>query len=859
MNNHLRFILSGIAFFFSGFLSLKAQCISTFPYHENFEITNGSWTSGGVSNDWAWGTPSKPVISSAGQGLKCWIVGGLTNSSYANGERSYVTSPCFDFTNLAHPYIEFKIFWESERKYDGSNLQYSINNGTSWINVGTVNEPTDCYTANWYNYTPVVYLTNLATAKDGWSGNMQATAGSCQGGGGSSGWVVAKHCLSFLAGQSNVLFRFTFGAGTTCNAFDGVAFDDVYIQNAPRYTADFGFNCTSTATFSFSDSSTNCPSSWHWNFGDVASGVNNTSTVQNPTHIFSSPGVYHVQLVATNACSGNDTITKSIAVLGLSIDSLNVSCPNGNNGQANAIVTGSNAPLSYSWNTTPPQLTDSAFQLVAGIYTITVSQQKTCSVSRSVHITQPANFSHSFSTTSSVCGSANGSGTVTENGGTPNYNYQWQPNVSSSNIANNINAGNYVVSIIDQNGCTDSIHVYVPSSGGSMTLGIINLKNVSCYNGNDGGATVQVNGGTPGFNYSWTPNVSNSNSSASLSANNYSVIVTDANNCTAQIQFNIHQPSALQLHNQLTNTTCGKKNGLASVQVNGGISPYSYNWQPNISSSNSANNLISGTYLVQVIDSHNCVINDTLSIKPSIPLKFSIITKPDTCNSSKGEDSISINSGTPPYQYHWLPFNSYSPTINHIAYQTQVTAIVTDSNQCKDTMQAVTPSFGMMNVNLGADTTICDGFDKIILSVSNFNFIKWQDGSSNNTFMVTRAGEYSVTVKNNYGCAATDSINVSEHCVEVLQVPNAFSPNGDGYNDDFGAITNHPDDLRFYKIAVYNRWGEQIFASSNYHNRWDGKFEGAEQPLSVYVYMIEYSFSEQSSHQLLKGDVTLIR
>ena len=174
-------------------------------------------------------------------------------------------------------------------------------------------------------------------------------------------------------------------------------------------------------------------------------------------------------------------------------------------------------------------------------------------------------------------------------------------------------------------------------------------------------------------------------------------------------------------------------------------------------------------------------------------------------------------------------------------------------------MQAVTPSFGMMNVNLGADTTICDGFDKIILSVSNFNFIKWQDGSSNNTFMVTRAGEYSVTVKNNYGCAATDSINVSEHCVEVLQVPNAFSPNGDGYNDDFGAITNHPDDLRFYKIAVYNRWGEQIFASSNYHNRWDGKFEGAEQPLSVYVYMIEYSFSEQSSHQLLKGDVTLIR
>ena len=58
-----------------------AQCaspIATFPYNEDFEITNGAWTPGGTGSDWAWGTPTKPVITGAGSGTKCWVIGGLT-------------------------------------------------------------------------------------------------------------------------------------------------------------------------------------------------------------------------------------------------------------------------------------------------------------------------------------------------------------------------------------------------------------------------------------------------------------------------------------------------------------------------------------------------------------------------------------------------------------------------------------------------------------------------------------------------------------------------------------------------------------------------------------------------------------
>ena len=91
-----------------------AQCatpINIFPYTEGFETTNGNWTTGGNASDWAWGMPSKTVITGAASAsTNCWIVGGLTGNAYNNGERSWLQSPCFDFTTVQHPYISFSVF-----------------------------------------------------------------------------------------------------------------------------------------------------------------------------------------------------------------------------------------------------------------------------------------------------------------------------------------------------------------------------------------------------------------------------------------------------------------------------------------------------------------------------------------------------------------------------------------------------------------------------------------------------------------------------------------------------------------------------------------------------------------------------
>ena len=90
--------------FLTLFLSLSlvadvsAQCIivdSVTPYFQDFEASDGNWSDGGLSSDWAWGHPNKNIITGAANGQNCWITGGLTGSAYNAGQRSYLISPCF--------------------------------------------------------------------------------------------------------------------------------------------------------------------------------------------------------------------------------------------------------------------------------------------------------------------------------------------------------------------------------------------------------------------------------------------------------------------------------------------------------------------------------------------------------------------------------------------------------------------------------------------------------------------------------------------------------------------------------------------------------------------------------------------
>src|SRR5262249_49447436 len=152
---------------------------------------------------------------------------------------------------------------------------------------------------------------------------------------------------------------------------------------------NFTWNCVNATTVSFTGNGTPCPSGFSWNFGDPASGSNNTSAFQNPTHTFSGPGTYMVTLTASGPCNAPGSVTMPVVILGTTTTSTNVSCNGGTNGSAAVNVTGGSGTYTYSWS--PSGGTGAtASNLAAGTYSVDVSATDACPVTATVTITQPA-------------------------------------------------------------------------------------------------------------------------------------------------------------------------------------------------------------------------------------------------------------------------------------------------------------------------------------------------------------------------------------------------------------------------------------------------------------------------------------
>ncbi len=169
--------------------------------------------------------------------------------------------------------------------------------------------------------------------------------------------------------------------------------------------------------------------------------------------------------------------------------------------------------------------------------------------------------------------------------------------------------------------------------------------------------------------------------------------------------------------------------------------------------------------------------------------------------------------------------------------------------------------FGYPSINLGPDTTICDGSTGITLA-DNLNAGNpqarwlWSDGATTPYASVVSPGYYYATVTV-AGCSATDTVLVENGC--FLHIPNAFTPNGDGSNDYFLPRPLLGRGLATFTMNIYNRWGELIFETHNTEGRgWDGRFNDVMQPEGVYIYVIEASFidGEKERH---KGNVTLLK
>jgi gliding motility-associated-like protein len=503
-----------------------AQCgvtINSFPYSEGFEA-DAAWVSGGTNDDWEWGTPAHPIINGPGGGTKSWCVGSLNGQGYPASAQSWLMSPCFDFSALPRPWISFKIFWECERQYDGMVLQYSLDGGDNWDNVGAYGDPEDCLNANWYNSSNISNLTQ-ASPKHGWSGREGPTQGNCQGGSGSEGWVTASHCMGDLAGEPSVRFRFLFGSGTTCNDYDGVALDDIFIDNSPLPPVSFTHACVGNAV-SFTAEEGDCPTVFNWNFGDPASGAQNTASGTNVSHDFSAAGTYTVVLSATSPCSPVVTYSEEVVVIGVELTAVAATC-GASNGSLEAVVTGGGGPFTYDWQ---PGGGNTAVMngLAPGSYTVTVSGTGVCAVSvEGVVADQPSPLVVTLQHTDVSCGGlSDGTATADVTGGNAT-SYSWSPSGGSNAVAAGLAGGAYTVTVTDANGCQSDATVTIAEAP-VLTVSIAPEVDICS------GASVVLSptgaGGVGPYSYTWSPE---GPEVAPTETTSYDVVATDAAGCVS--------------------------------------------------------------------------------------------------------------------------------------------------------------------------------------------------------------------------------------------------------------------------------------------------------------------------------------
>ncbi len=164
-------------------------------------------------------------------------------------------------------------------------------------------------------------------------------------------------------------------------------------------------------------------------------------------------------------------------------------------------------------------------------------------------------------------------------------------------------------------------------------------------------------------------------------------------------------------------------------------------------------------------------------------------------------------------------------------------------------------------INLGPDTSICKGSESLTLA-DNVNGVNaaaqwlWSTGQTGPSIVVDAPGYYYATVNIN-NCYASDTVWVQNGC--YLDIPNVFSPNGDGVNDYFFPRQFLARGLTTFSMNIYNRWGQLIFTTTSLDGRgWDGKFNNESQPEGVFIYVIDATFKDgQKEHH--QGNVTLIR
>jgi hypothetical protein len=350
-------------------------------------------------------------------------------------------------------------------------------------------------------------------------------------------------------------------------------------------------------------------------------------------------GSYTVTATDANGCAASIsfTITEPSPISFTAAAQTNVSCSGGSNGafDVNAAIGGTGA-FTYDWEPGNPtgDGTTSVTGLTAGTWTVTATDVNGCSSTISFTITEPPVLIAASSATAIACNGGTATVTVTGSGGTSPYTGEG----TFTEVA-----GTHSYIVTDANGCTSTTSVTI-SEPDAITF-TSTQTDVACSGGTDGTAMVVATGGTGSYTFAWSSGGS-STTETGLAAGNYSVVITDSNLCSATASFTITEPNALSVSviNTVNPSACVGTDGSIDIDVNGGISSYTFLWS-NGDINEDLTAIAAGAYSVTVTDANGCTATASASINdPDAPIVTVSLPMDTACGSFPGVINLSGES-----------------------------------------------------------------------------------------------------------------------------------------------------------------------------------------------------------------------
>ena len=508
------------------------------------------------------------------------------------------------------------------------------------------------------------------------------------------------------------------------------------------------------------------PYSFQWNDPAGQTGA----TANNLTK-----GEYEVEVQDANGC----VITASVSVsepnvMELSLDYSEVVCNSTNNGIVSVSVVGGTAPYSYLWDDQSGTTSNTAENLPAGTYQVTVTDANGCQEQASVTLTQDILYSVTLEGTDVSCNGGNDGQIISSiQGGQQPFSYVWSPGGQTSTNRINITAGTYTLQVVDNDGCPATAQATIEEPQPLQVA--LSATDVSCFGDENGTATVAVTGGIPPYTFQWNdPGNQNTATASQLAAGNYSVTITDANLCTVTGDVTVGSPTQISIALTPTHINCrGEKTGSIVAGVGGGNSPYSYQWNdPEAQQTATATGLAAGNYTLEVTDDLGCKRSASQIVtEPASVLSVQTFWTNVACKGeSTGTATVNVSGGTPGYTYQWNdPLMQTSPTATNLGAGSY-TVTINDANGCVETRTIIIAEPDeLLDLSLSAKMAVCrgDGNGEALAEVTGgvqpYTY-SWSDSLKQTTSRAVGlpAGTYSVVIVDGVGCEISGSVFVQE-------------------------------------------------------------------------------------------------